>query len=294
MLREGGVIDTQQAVDHVDGRGRLRGHELTVGPPSIRVLRARLRRARRRRAGRSSVARHVTFPEVSLASGGGCGRHLLAARHDEARTMSPRGYCDGDEPIERDACATVDLPAAVIAVITNNRASPLHPISCGRQSLCAAIAADHRRSSLGAETESRRYVHGQVQSTVAAAGGRSHHRRSRVVGRTRPHDRPGGRREACRSRSQPIADLRDGIVRLNLPSDFQYRSFHDTDVPPRRSCSTTAPYCPVDMTGWAPSAGRRQRVAGSQSRGTRHGRCGAFGPGTPYDAGAAAAPPPSR
>ena len=30
---------------------------------------------------------------------------------------------------------------------------------------------------------------------------------------------------------QPVADLRDGKVRLNLPSNFQYRSFHDTDGP---------------------------------------------------------------
>ena len=30
----------------------------------------------------------------------------------------------------------------------------------------------------------------------------------------------------------PVADLRDGIVRLHLPPGFQYRSFHDTDGPP--------------------------------------------------------------
>jgi secreted PhoX family phosphatase len=29
----------------------------------------------------------------------------------------------------------------------------------------------------------------------------------------------------------PVADLRDGIVRLHLPPGFQYRSFHDTDGP---------------------------------------------------------------
>src|SRR5215218_10684562 len=29
----------------------------------------------------------------------------------------------------------------------------------------------------------------------------------------------------------PVADLRDGIVRLWLPPGFQYRSFHDTDGP---------------------------------------------------------------
>ena len=28
---------------------------------------------------------------------------------------------------------------------------------------------------------------------------------------------------------RPIADLRDGIVRLWLPEGFQYRSFHDTE-----------------------------------------------------------------
>jgi uncharacterized protein len=30
----------------------------------------------------------------------------------------------------------------------------------------------------------------------------------------------------------PVADLRDGKVRLHLPPGFQYRSFHDTDGPP--------------------------------------------------------------
>ena len=29
----------------------------------------------------------------------------------------------------------------------------------------------------------------------------------------------------------PVADLRDGIVRLHLPPGFRYRSFHDTDGP---------------------------------------------------------------
>src|SRR5262245_44035847 len=28
----------------------------------------------------------------------------------------------------------------------------------------------------------------------------------------------------------PVADLRDGTVRLHLPSGFHYRSFHDTDT----------------------------------------------------------------
>jgi secreted PhoX family phosphatase len=30
----------------------------------------------------------------------------------------------------------------------------------------------------------------------------------------------------------PVADLRDGIVRLHVPPGFQYRSFHDTDTAP--------------------------------------------------------------
>ena len=36
---------------------------------------------------------------------------------------------------------------------------------------------------------------------------------------------------APRARLSPVADLRDGVVRLWLPDDFQYRSFHDTESP---------------------------------------------------------------
>ena len=52
---------------------------------------------------------------------------------------------------------------------------------------------------------------------------------------------------------EPVADLRDGQVRLWLPRDFQYRSFHDTETPVtarRRDDS-----CRDGTTAWPPSAG---------------------------------------
>jgi len=82
---------------------------------------------------------------------------------------------------------------------------------------------------------------------------------------------------------QPVADLRDGIVRLNLPSDFQYRSFHDTDGPP------------ITLTDGTVLPGRHDGMgAFSAPNGNvwlvRNHEVGAlppavaFGPGTPYDA----------
>ena len=39
----------------------------------------------------------------------------------------------------------------------------------------------------------------------------------------------------------PVPDLRDGIVRLHLPSGFQYRSFHDTEQPVTLDDGTVLP-----------------------------------------------------
>ncbi len=85
---------------------------------------------------------------------------------------------------------------------------------------------------------------------------------------------------------QPVADLRDGIVRLHLPSDFQYRSFHDTDVPP-----TT----PIVLDDGTVLPGRHDGMGAFSGPGgnvwlVRNHEVGAtvgavaFGPGTPYDA----------
>ncbi len=86
---------------------------------------------------------------------------------------------------------------------------------------------------------------------------------------------------------QPVADLRDGIVRLHLPSDFQYRSFHDNDV--------VAPTPPITLTDGTVLPGRHDGMgAFSGPDGNvwlvRNHEVGAsagavaFGPGTPYDA----------
>src|SRR5690606_13527470 len=43
---------------------------------------------------------------------------------------------------------------------------------------------------------------------------------------------PAGSHEPpSRARLVPLADERDGKVRLHLPKGFRYRSFHDTETP---------------------------------------------------------------
>ena len=39
----------------------------------------------------------------------------------------------------------------------------------------------------------------------------------------------------------PVPDLRDGVVRLNLPPGFAYRSFHDTEQPVTLTDGTSLP-----------------------------------------------------
>ena len=86
---------------------------------------------------------------------------------------------------------------------------------------------------------------------------------------------------------QPVADLRDGIVRLHLPSNFQYRSFHDTDVP--------LPLPPIVLTDGTVLPGRHDGMGAFTGPNgnvwlVRNHEVGAsapavaFGPGTPYDA----------
>ncbi len=79
----------------------------------------------------------------------------------------------------------------------------------------------------------------------------------------------------------PVADLRDGRVRLHLPGDFQYRSFHDTDGPPVvLGDGTTLPGRHDGMAAFPGPEGKIWLVRNHEV----NGPVAAFGPGTPYDA----------
>ena len=78
----------------------------------------------------------------------------------------------------------------------------------------------------------------------------------------------------------PIPDERDGAVRLHLPEGFQLPL-----VPRHRAAGdacTTAPRCPDDTTGWAPSTGRDGTYVLVRNHEVNN-PAPAFGPGTPYD-----------
>ena len=80
---------------------------------------------------------------------------------------------------------------------------------------------------------------------------------------------------------QPVADLRDGKVRLHLPSDFQYRSFHDTDGPAiTLNDGTVLPGRHDGMGAFSGPNGNVLLVRNHEVTGTV---AAAFGPGTPYD-----------
>ncbi len=76
-----------------------------------------------------------------------------------------------------------------------------------------------------------------------------------------------------------IPDLRDGKVRLWLPRDFQYRSFHDTETPVVLNDGTTLP---GRHDGMAAFRGRDGNVILVRNHEV-NGPGAAFGPGTPYD-----------
>jgi secreted PhoX family phosphatase len=92
----------------------------------------------------------------------------------------------------------------------------------------------------------------------------------------------------------PVADLRDGKVRLHLPSGFAYRSFHDTDtLLPPPPAPPVAP--PVILQDGTVLPGRHDGMAAFPSRRPGHvwlvrnhevngPVAAAFGPGRPYDA----------
>jgi uncharacterized protein len=78
----------------------------------------------------------------------------------------------------------------------------------------------------------------------------------------------------------PVADLRDGKVRLHLPEGFEYRSFHDTDGPPVvLDDGTVLPGRHDGMAAFPGPQGKIWLVRNHEVNGPAN----AFGPGTPYD-----------
>jgi secreted PhoX family phosphatase len=79
----------------------------------------------------------------------------------------------------------------------------------------------------------------------------------------------------------PVADLRDGKVRLHLPEGFRYRSFHDTDGPAVvLGDGTTLPGRHDGMAAFPGPEGKTWLVRNHEV----NGPAAAFGPGQPYDA----------
>jgi uncharacterized protein len=79
----------------------------------------------------------------------------------------------------------------------------------------------------------------------------------------------------------PVADLRDGRVRLHLPPRFEYRSFHDTDGPAIVLDDTTVlPGRHDGMAAFPAPDGNVLLVRNHEINNPG----AAFGPGTPYDA----------
>ena len=80
-----------------------------------------------------------------------------------------------------------------------------------------------------------------------------------------------------------VADLRDQIVRLWLPPNFRYRSFHDTDGPPVvLPDGTTLPGRHDGMGAFPASNGNVWLVRNHELNNPPTPQ-NAFGPGTPYD-----------
>jgi uncharacterized protein len=79
----------------------------------------------------------------------------------------------------------------------------------------------------------------------------------------------------------PVADLRDGVVRLHLPSGFNYRSFHDTDGPSQLidGGQTVLPGRHDGMAAFPASGGNVWLVRNHEINGSGV----AVGVGTPYD-----------
>ena len=84
----------------------------------------------------------------------------------------------------------------------------------------------------------------------------------------------------------PIPDERDGKVRLHLPKDFSYRSFHDTEFTVTLDDGTILPGRHDGMGAFAGPNGNILLVRNHEI--TNSATATAFGPGTPYDAKAGA------
>ncbi|MDQ4053467.1 MAG: PhoX family protein [Actinomycetota bacterium] len=80
----------------------------------------------------------------------------------------------------------------------------------------------------------------------------------------------------------PVADERDGKVRLHLPEGFRYRSFHDTESSVTLSDGTALP---GRHDGMGAFAGPRHSVLLVRNHEVNNPGT-PFGPGTPYDAAA--------
>jgi secreted PhoX family phosphatase len=78
---------------------------------------------------------------------------------------------------------------------------------------------------------------------------------------------------------RPIPDLRDGQVRLWLPEDFAYRSFHDTEFPVVLNDGTNLPGRHDGMGAFPGPNGTTILVRNHEVNNPGP----AFGPGTPYD-----------
>ena len=77
----------------------------------------------------------------------------------------------------------------------------------------------------------------------------------------------------------PIADARDGVVRLHLPAGFAYRSFHDTSTPVTLRDGTRLPGRHDGMGAFAGPQGSVLLVRNHEVNNPQP----AFGPTTPYD-----------
>ena len=80
-------------------------------------------------------------------------------------------------------------------------------------------------------------------------------------------------------RLHPIPDRRDGKVRLHLPRDFSYRSFHDTETPVTLDDGTELPGRHDGMGAFPARDGNVVLVRNHEINGSGE----PFGPGEPYD-----------